>query len=167
MKHDLVTVPDASALAARAAEFVAARARTAVTDHSRFTFAVSGGLSTGPVHVWTTNLGSSQPADYFVHAGDVTPDEARCEKPDPKFFAFARGRLSALGYVLEDILHVAQSQYHDIGVARELGYKVCWIERRKGMGGFGGTQVPAKVTEPDYHFSTLGELANAVDAEAR
>ena len=97
----------------------------------------------------------------------VTPDEARCEKPDPKFFAFARGRLSALGYVLEDILHVAQSQYHDIGVARELGYKVCWIERRRGLGGFGGTQIPARLTEPDYHFASLGELADAVDAEAR
>lgn len=97
----------------------------------------------------------------------VTPDEARCEKPDPKFFAFARGRLSASGYALEDILHVAQSQYHDIGVARELGYKVCWIERRKGLRGFGGTQVPAKLTAPDYHFATLGELADAVDAEAR
>ena len=97
----------------------------------------------------------------------VTPNEARCEKPDPKFFAFARGRLSASGYVLEDILHVAQSQYHDIGVARELGYKVCWIERRRGLSGFGGTQVPAKVTKPDYHFATLGELADAVEAEAR
>jgi 6-phosphogluconolactonase len=43
VKHELVTVPDASALAAQAAEFVAARARAAVTDHGRFTFAVSGG----------------------------------------------------------------------------------------------------------------------------
>ena len=96
----------------------------------------------------------------------VTPDEALCEKPDPKFFAFARGRLSAAGYRLEDILHVAQSQYHDIGVARDLGYKVCWIERRQGLSGFGGTQVPAKLTKPDYHFATLGALADAVEAEA-
>jgi 6-phosphogluconolactonase len=43
VKHELVTVADSSALATRAAEFVAARARTAVTDHGRFTFAVSGG----------------------------------------------------------------------------------------------------------------------------
>ena len=49
----------------------------------------------------------------------VTVDDVRLEKPDPQFFAFARGRLSATGHVLEDILHVAQSQYHDIGVARK------------------------------------------------
>jgi putative hydrolase of the HAD superfamily len=97
----------------------------------------------------------------------VTVDEALCEKPDPKFFAFARGRLSVSGIVLEDILHVAQSQYHDIGVARQLGYTVCWIERRRGLEGWGGTQVPPQVTRPDYHFATLAELADAVDAEAR
>lgn len=96
----------------------------------------------------------------------VTVDDALCEKPDPKFFAFARGRLSVAGYGLADILHVAQSQYHDIGVARSLGYKTCWIERRRGLGGWGGTQVPAEVTKPDWHFATLAELADAVDGEA-
>jgi putative hydrolase of the HAD superfamily len=69
----------------------------------------------------------------------ITVDEAFCEKPDPCFFAFARGRLSRDGHGLHDILHVAQSQYHDIGIARELGYTVCWIERRHGMKGSGGT----------------------------
>ena len=94
----------------------------------------------------------------------VTATEARCEKPDPVFFGFARGRLSRDGIVLEDILHVAQSQYHDIGVARRLGYKVCWIERRKGKEGPGGTHA-ADYTEPDFHFATLAELTDAVEAE--
>ena len=34
---------------------------------------VAGGLSTGPVHVWSTNLDSSDSADDFVHAGKITP----------------------------------------------------------------------------------------------
>ncbi len=34
---------------------------------------VTGGLSTGTVHVWSTNLNSTNPADYFVHAADITP----------------------------------------------------------------------------------------------
>jgi len=41
--HTLITLPDASSLAARAAEVVAERARAAVADHGVFTFAVSGG----------------------------------------------------------------------------------------------------------------------------
>jgi 6-phosphogluconolactonase len=43
MERQLVTVPDPTVLAARAADFVAERARTSVADHGRFTFAVSGG----------------------------------------------------------------------------------------------------------------------------
>ena len=93
----------------------------------------------------------------------VTVDEALCDKPDPRFFAFARGRLSRDGHGLHDILHVAQSQYHDIGVARQLGYTVCWIERRMGMKGSGGTLESAH-TVPDYHFPTLAALADAADA---
>lgn len=94
----------------------------------------------------------------------VCCDDAMCEKPDPKFFAFTRGRLSVRGFGLADTLHVAQSQYHDIGVARSLGYTVCWIERRAGQQGFGGTQSVEQLTQPDFHFRTLAELADAVDA---
>nr|WP_254615638.1 HAD-IA family hydrolase [Cupriavidus basilensis] len=97
----------------------------------------------------------------------VTVDDAQTEKPDPVFFAFTRGRLSARGYTQAETLHVAQSQYHDIGVARQLGYTTCWIERRKGMPGFGGTLAVPQLTKPDYHFATLAELADAVDAAAR
>ncbi|MES1926674.1 HAD-IA family hydrolase [Salinisphaera sp. T31B1] len=94
----------------------------------------------------------------------VTFDETGTAKPDPQYFAYNRGRQYAFGYRFEEILHVAQSQYHDIGVARELGYTVCWIERRHGQKGFGGTPDPKQVTTPDAHFTTLAGLADAVEA---
>ncbi len=37
------------------------------------TFTVTGGLSTGTVHVWSSRVASSSPGDLLVHAGDVTP----------------------------------------------------------------------------------------------
>jgi 6-phosphogluconolactonase len=43
MQHELLTMPDAAAVAARAAEMIAAQASSAVADGGRFTFAVSGG----------------------------------------------------------------------------------------------------------------------------
>jgi putative hydrolase of the HAD superfamily len=95
----------------------------------------------------------------------VTCDEAGCAKPDPNFFAYNKGRQSAFGYKQSEILHVAQSQYHDIGIAKKLGYVTCWIERRQGLKGFGGTPVPEAVETPDFHFATLAQLADAVDAE--
>ena len=74
-------------------------------------------------------------------------------------------RLAEAGHRPDEILHVAQSQYHDIGIAKSLGYKTCWIERRQGQKGFGGTPAVAALTKPDFHFSTLKALADAVDAE--
>ncbi|MCO5992040.1 ricin-type beta-trefoil lectin domain protein [Actinoallomurus rhizosphaericola] len=36
-------------------------------------FTVTGGLSTGQVHVWSTKVNSSSPADQLAHVADVTP----------------------------------------------------------------------------------------------
>ena len=94
----------------------------------------------------------------------VTAEMVGWSKPDPQIFAFTRGRLSKDGFAFADILHVAQSQYHDIAVARRLGFQTCWIERRKGLQGTGATPKVQKVAIPDYHFSSLGELADAVEA---
>lgn len=104
--------------------------------------------------------------DHFVRTlgspfwDSVSVDDALCEKPDPNFFGFARGRISRSGFVRGEILHVAQSQYHDIAVSKTLGYTTCWIERRKGQRGFGGTIAVETIVKPDYHFATLGELAD-------
>ena len=112
---------------------------------------------------WALDLMAQTLGQPFHDTNSV--DDARCEKPDPVYFGYVRGRLSRDGILLEDILHVAQSQYHDIGVAKRLGYATCWIERRRGKAGPGGTFHAAR-TEPDLHFSTLKELADAVDASA-
>ena len=44
------------------------------TSAQTLNFNVTGGLSTGTVHVWSTNLNSGNSADYFVHATDITPN---------------------------------------------------------------------------------------------
>ena len=111
---------------------------------------------------WALDYMSAALGDPFDDR--VTSDDALCDKPDPCFFAFARGRLSRDGHGLHDILHVAQSQYHDIGVARRMGYTVCWIERRMGLKGSGGTQEVPELTTPDYHFATLAQLADFAES---
>ncbi|MET3616190.1 putative hydrolase of the HAD superfamily [Rhizobium aquaticum] len=94
----------------------------------------------------------------------VTAEDVESCKPDPLFFGFARGLQFPHGLRLADYLHVAQSQYHDIGVAQSLGYKTCWIQRRKGLDGYGASPTPQQVTVPDYHFSALIKLADAADS---
>lgn len=97
----------------------------------------------------------------------VTCDETGVAKPNPQFFAYNRGRQAAFGYKFSEILHTAQSQYHDIGVATRLGYSTCWIERRQGQKGFGATPTPDEVTTPTFRFANMAALADAVEAEAR
>ncbi|HZC72693.1 MAG TPA: discoidin domain-containing protein [Jatrophihabitans sp.] len=47
------------------------------TDPQQVQFAVGGGLSTGTVHVWSTDLRSNSAADWFVREPDVTPQDGR------------------------------------------------------------------------------------------
>ena len=44
------------------------------------------------------------------------------------------------------------------------GIKTCWIERRFDQPGSGGT-LESEHSVPDYHFHSLAELADAVDAQ--
>jgi putative hydrolase of the HAD superfamily len=92
----------------------------------------------------------------------VTAEDVGVCKPDPQVFAYTRGRNSVHGYGLKDWLHVAQSQFHDIGVAKRLGFTVCWIERRHGKKGT-GAQPAAEITTPHYHFTSLAQLVDAVE----
>jgi putative hydrolase of the HAD superfamily len=96
-----------------------------------------------------------------------TVDDTATEKPDPAFFQQVFDFIVRDGGSKSDILHVAQSQYHDIGISRQLGLTNCWIERRHAQQGYGGTIEPAEFTPPDFHFHTLAQLADAVDVETR
>ncbi|SMF30983.1 putative hydrolase of the HAD superfamily [Tistlia consotensis] len=78
-----------------------------------------------------------------------TVDDTGTEKPDPAFFRTVFAFVESEGGQAGDILHVAQSQYHDIGVSRRLGMTNCWIERRHDRPGYGGTIEPAERTRPD------------------
>ncbi len=91
-----------------------------------------------------------------------TTDDAGTEKPDPAFFEKVFDFVATRGDDKSDIIHVAQSQYHDIGISRRLGLTNCWIERRHGQKGYGGTIEPERFTKPDYHFTSMAAFAAAV-----
>ncbi len=93
-----------------------------------------------------------------------TVDDTGTEKPDPAFFEQVFAFVGTEGAGKDDILHTAQSQYHDIGISRKLGMTNCWIERRHAQKGYGGTIEPSAFTVPDYHFTSMAALAEAVEA---
>lgn len=108
---------------------------------------------------WAFELFDAELGHPF-HKG-FTTDDTGTEKPNPAFFETVLAALAQEGYGKADILHVAQSQYHDIGISRRLGLANCWIERRHGLAGYGGTIEPENFTQPDFHFTSMAELASA------
>jgi 2-haloacid dehalogenase len=87
----------------------------------------------------------------------ITAQQARSYKPSPNNFHLA---IERIGLPTSQILHVAQSLYHDIAPARALGLSTVWINRRHGKPGFGAT--PPSEAEPDLELPDLQALADKI-----
>lgn len=88
----------------------------------------------------------------------ITEEDMGVAKPDPRAFEYFVTHLQRLGVKRNRILHVAQSQYHDIGTAHAAGLSTAWIYRRHGQPGYGGTQAPPQFTPPDFLAVSLEDL---------
>jgi 2-haloacid dehalogenase len=85
----------------------------------------------------------------------ITAQQARSYKPASGNFRLA---LERIGEPVERILHCAQSLYHDIAPAQELGFSTLWIDRRSGRRGSGAT--PGSQARPDLRLEDLKSLAD-------
>ncbi|MSP52575.1 MAG: hypothetical protein EXQ91_09375, partial [Alphaproteobacteria bacterium] len=56
-------------------------------------------------------------------------------KPSSRNFTYLIERLAEIGHAKSDILHVAQSLFHDHAPARSLGIATAWIDRQGGRSG--------------------------------
>jgi 2-haloacid dehalogenase len=84
----------------------------------------------------------------------ITAQQVRSYKPCLDNF---RRAIERIGVSPARHLHVAQSLYHDIGPARQLGLSTVWVNRRHGRQGSGATP-PAEAT-PDLEVPDLRSLA--------
>jgi 2-haloacid dehalogenase len=80
----------------------------------------------------------------------VTAEQVRSYKPTHAHFHEALKRLEL---PRERVLHVAQSLFHDIAPAKELGFTTVWVNRRAGKGGAGAT-APSSAT-PDFEVPDM------------
>jgi 2-haloacid dehalogenase len=85
----------------------------------------------------------------------VTAQQVRAYKPSPRNF---EGLLERIALPKGQLLHVAQSLYHDIAPAKELGLSTVWVNRRKGKHGSGAT--PPAEAKPDLEVPDLRSLAS-------
>ena len=96
-----------------------------------------------------------------------TAEEIGSYKPSPRNFEYMLERLEAdHGIAPDQILHTAQSLFHDHVPARVFGLANCWIDRQ-GLSRGGEWGATAKIRERpdvDFLFPSLGALAEAVEA---
>ena len=91
-----------------------------------------------------------------------TAEDIGSYKPDPRNFDFLLKRLrESLGLGKADILHTAQSLFHDHRPAKQVGLVTCWIDRRMGKSGGGATMAVEPAVTPDFHYPSLAAFAEA------
>ncbi|HUZ63319.1 MAG TPA: haloacid dehalogenase type II [Acetobacteraceae bacterium] len=88
-------------------------------------------------------------------------------KPDPANFRYMLDRLAADGHGKDDILHTAQSLFHDHAPAKHCGLASAWIDRRHDQSGWGATMAPPDGTGYDFHFTSLAAMVAAHQAELK
>jgi len=90
----------------------------------------------------------------------VTAEDVGSYRPSLRNFKALLDRLWEFGVAPEELLHVAQSLYHDHAPAKRLGLKSAWIDRRRGMEGSGATLPPAAPPAYDVSFASMREFAD-------
>ena len=94
----------------------------------------------------------------------VTAETVGAYKPDLRMFEALFSTLAARGIARKRILHVAQSRFHDVAPANELGLDVVWIDRRHGRPGK-GIGIPS-AAEPLAKFDSLEEMCENLNRKA-
>jgi 2-haloacid dehalogenase len=115
----------------------------------------------------TDNLSfSGSNARLGVHFDGVyTAEDVGSYKPNDRNFDYMIETMARRGIQKHEILHTAESMFHDHAPANKHGLANCWIYRRHDQEGFGATMNPGDMPTYDFVFNSMGELVEAHRAE--
>jgi 2-haloacid dehalogenase len=94
----------------------------------------------------------------------VTAEDVGSYKPRPGHFNRLFEELDRLGVARDQLVHVAESLFHDHEPAAALGLPSVWIHRRHEKGGTGATATPSGEVSPTWRFTSMAEFADAAVA---
>ncbi len=97
--------------------------------------------------------------------GAYTAEDIGSYKPDGRNFEFMLETLGRRGIDRSQILHTAESLFHDHAPAKRFELANCWIYRRHAQQGFGATMDPGETPRCDFRFNSMAELVEAHRAE--
>ncbi len=90
-----------------------------------------------------------------------TAEDIGSYKPADRNFEYMLEKMRELGIEKQEILHTAESMFHDHGPANRHGLASCWIYRRYGQDGFGATMNPGDLPTVDFRFNSMADLVAA------
>ncbi len=96
-------------------------------------------------------------------AAVITAEDVGAYKPAENHFRALDVTLHELGINRTDLLHVAQSLFHDHVPAKREGLHSVWINRRHDRPGWGATPEPTDEWAYDLEFTSMADFADAVD----
>jgi len=91
----------------------------------------------------------------------ITAEDVGSYKPSDRNFEYMLEKLAALGIEKNQILHTAESMFHDHVPGKRHGLASCWIYRRHDQQGFGATMNPGQLPQVDFRFNSMADLAQA------
>ena len=95
----------------------------------------------------------------------ITAEDVGAYKPRAPHFEALLGSLSEMGLDRRDLVHVAQSLFHDHEPAQRYGLPSVWIDRGRDRTHSGATPATAAIIEPRWRFETLEAFADAVESQ--
>jgi len=96
-------------------------------------------------------------------AAVITAEDVGAYKPAENHFRALDTTLPELGVDRTDLLHVAQSLFHDHVPAKREGLPSVWINRRHDRPGWGATPPPSEEWTYNLEFTSMADFADAVD----
>lgn len=112
--------------------------------------------------------------DSFMHSqmklkaefdGIYTAEDVGSYKPAARNFEYMLEKLATQGIEKQDILHTAESMFHDHEPANRFGLTSCHIYRRYDQDGFGATMTPDEMPSYQFRFNSMADLVKAHQAE--
>jgi len=97
--------------------------------------------------------------------GRYTAEDVGSYKPADRNFDYMLEKLATLGIEKHEILHTAESMFHDHEPANKHGLANCHIYRRHDKKGFGATMTPSEMPTVDFRFNSMADLVKAHQAE--
>jgi putative hydrolase of the HAD superfamily len=97
-------------------------------------------------------------------AAVITAEDVGAYKPAGNHFEALFRTLDDLGIARGELLHVAQSLFHDHVPAHRAGLRSVWINRRHDRPGWGATPEPSEAWTYDLEFPSMAAFATAAAA---